>query len=591
MEEQNKNNHQSLNKELLTIEENPIDINKIQRNNVKRLYTFNFKNFTKITKTIPKLERIHNNKKEILSQTPKRKTDSNLSLNNYLNLNNLEKNNKFQLHNNISPTLSSNNENDLMLNTNYNSSQIENKYFERFNKKIIEFYSMYQKTYENNSMEDINKNKNKTKLIFKTINNTNDNNNEKSKKINIFLSEKRNNNNIHKINKRNNYLSNIKSKTIEKNRIKNSISLNLNKKHNFFNHSYKNTFKRDQNIKYPTCLTEGNKKRYSILNRKQSNSFLRTKVSDLIRELNLKKSSEYYLIKREERAEKMRNKNLNNKPNDVRGKLVSLLNRPAENQNEKEFSKINYFSKRKIQKGENPMLIRKPTNNIEMNNLIINSFGAGYNHNEFSKKIFNLNETFFALLENMKQKRAEMDIAKFEKEKNKYIKKGFQKQNYEAYFQKRDRWEKKFMHDQYIYRIPETEFKKFKKFKQNELKKQIIKDSQKLSELLTNMDAEEYEFPDTISKYFKSTKNSISIKNVKRIYRVQKIIKNIEDEEQTGKIIIKADKLKKEQRNIETEIISAIGRSGNPRFVKTLFKPRTIRKYKGISGNYFGLPA
>ena len=591
MEEQNKNNHQPLTKELLTIEENPININKIQRNNVKRLYTFNFKNFTKITKTIPKLERIHNNKKEILSQTPKRKTDSNLSLNNYLNLNNLEKNNKFQLHNNISPTLSSNNENDLMLNTNYNSSQIENKYFERFNKKIIEFYSMYQKTYENNSMEDINKNKNKTKLIFKTINNTNDNNNEKSKKINIFLSEKRNNNNIHKINKRNNYLSNIKSKTIEKNRIKNSISLNLNKKHNFFNHSYKNTFKRDQNLKYSTCLTEGNKKRYSILNRKQSNSFLRTKVSDLIRELNLKKSSEYYLIKREERAEKMRNKNLNNKPNDVRGKLVSLLNRPAENQNEKEFSKINYFSKRKIQKGENPMLIRKPTNNIEMNNLIINSFGAGYNHNEFSKKIFNLNETFFALLENMKQKRAEMDIAKFEKEKNKYIKKGFQKQNYEAYFQKRDRWEKKFMHDQYIYRIPETEFKKFKKFKQNELKKQIIKDSQKLSELLTNMDAEEYEFPDTISKYFKSTKNSISIKNVKRIYRVQKIIKNIEDEEQTGKIIIKADKLKKEQRNIETEIISAIGRSGKPRFVKTLFKPRTIRKYKGISGNYFGLPA
>ena len=591
MEEQNKNNHQPLNKELLTIEENPIDINKIQRNNVKRLYTFNFKNFTKITKTIPKLERIHNNKKEILSQTPKRKTDSNLSLNNYLNLNNIEKNKKLQLHNNISPTLSSNNENDLMLNTNYNSSQIENKYFERFNKKIIEFYSMYQKTYENNSMEDINKNKNKTKLIFKTINNTNDNNNEKSKKINIFLSEKRNNNNIHKINKRNNYLSNIKSKTIEKNRIKNSNSLNLNKKHNFFNHSYKNTFKRDQNIKYPTCLTEGNKKRYSILNRKQSNSFLRTKVSDLIRELNLKKSSEYYLIKREERAEKMRNKNLNNKPNDVRGKLVSLLNRPAENQNEKEFNKINYFSKRKIQKGENPMLIRKPTNNIEMNNLIINSFGAGYNHNEFSKKIFNLNETFFALLENMKQKRSEMDIAKFEKEKNKYIKKGFQKQNYEAYFQKRDRWEKKFMHDQYIYRIPETEFKKFKKFKQNELKKQIVKDSQKLSELLTNMDAEEYEFPDTISKYFKSTKNSISIKNVKRIYRVQKIIKNIEDEEQTGKIIIKADKLKKEQRNIETEIISAIGRSGKPRFVKTLFKPRTIRKYKGISGNYFGLPA
>ena len=79
-----------------------------------------------------------------------------------------------------------------------------------------------------------------------------------------------------------------------------------------------------------------------------------------------------------------------------------------------------------------------------MNNLLINSFGAGYNHNEFSKKMFNLNETFFALLEIMKQKRAEMDIAKFEREKNKYIKKGFQRQNYDSCFMKnRDKWEKK----------------------------------------------------------------------------------------------------------------------------------------------------
>ena len=147
------------------------------------------------------------------------------------------------------------------------------------------------------------------------------------------------------------------------------------------------------------------------------------------------------------------------------------------------------------------------------------------------------------------------------------------------------------MNKQYQYKIPEKEFKIFKKEKQTKMRKQIIKDSQKLSELLTNMDAEEYEFPDAIFKYFKSTKNSISLKNVKRIHRVHKILKNIEDEDQTGILILKADKLKKEQRVIENEIISAIGRSGKPRFVKTVFKPRTIRKYKGISGNYFGLPA
>ena len=48
----------------------------------------------------------------------------------------------------------------------------------------------------------------------------------------------------------------------------------------------------------------------------------------------------------------------------------------------------------------------------------------------------------------------------------------------------RDKWEKKFMHDQYQYKIPEKEFKKFKKSKQIQLKKQIIQDSQKLSQLL-----------------------------------------------------------------------------------------------------------
>ena len=147
------------------------------------------------------------------------------------------------------------------------------------------------------------------------------------------------------------------------------------------------------------------------------------------------------------------------------------------------------------------------------------------------------------------------------------------------------------MNKQYQYKIPEKEFKIFKKEKQTKMRKQIIKDSQKLSELLTNMDAEEYELPDIITKYYKSTKTIISLKNVKRISRVQKILKSVEDEEQTGKIAFDAEQLKREQNKIESEMINAFGRAGRPRFVKTIFKPRTIRKYKGISGNYFGLPA
>ena len=174
-------------------------------------------------------------------------------------------------------------------------------------------------------------------------------------------------------------------------------------------------------------------------------------------------------------------------------------------------------------KAENP-IIKKPTNNLEMNQLIINSFGTGFNRSEYAKKLYNLNETFFSLLENMKQRRAEMDIAKFERQKNKYQKKEDQKINFEIFFQKgyRDKWERKFMLNQYKYKIPEKEFKKFKKYKQQQLKKKIIKDSQKLSDLITKMDAEEYELPDAISKLYKSTGNFISPKNIKRIYRVQK---------------------------------------------------------------------
>ena len=100
-----------------------------------------------------------------------------------------------------------------------------------------------------------------------------------------------------------------------------------------------------------------------------------------------------------------------------------------------------------------------------MNNLIISSYGVGFNHIEFSKKLYDLNEVFFSLLENMKERRTEIDIARFEKAKRKYEDKDFHKINFELYFQRnnRDKWEKKFMHDQYEYKLPEKLFKKFKK--------------------------------------------------------------------------------------------------------------------------------
>ena len=575
----NNSHHPS---ELLTIEQNNWKT-ITKRNNFRRLKTFTGAN-TNSFLTIKKLSKINPISEEPFSfklkptspnpaKTFKRKTDSNLHSYLYNTLN--KKSKKL-----VIPSLSKN-------------VKENEKVNEKFNNKINEFYLRYHKTYENNSMENIRRNKNRQ--IINSMSKVDDTKNIESRNNNYSLKK------LNSKSNRNICFSNVKSKTLEKLNNNNIINYSSQKirnrnKNYFFNYSYKNNTNINSNKnninsknnidRYHTCITEGNKKKLSFSKMKKSDSFLHNKVSNLIRELNLKKNSDFYIFRHDNND----NNKIPKKKTKDRGKLVSLLNRPGEASNHDE--NLNMFPKKKIQKSENPMLIRKPTNNIEMNNLIINSFGAGYNHNEYSKKIFNLNETFFALLENMKQRRAEIDIAKFEKEKNKYIKKGVQKQNYDSCFMKnRDKWEKKFMHDQYQYKIPEKEFKKFKKSKQIQLKKQIIQDSQKLSQLLTNMDAEEYEFPDAISKFYKSSKNSISIKNVKRIYRVNKIMKTIEDEEQTGKIILDANKLKKEQKIIEAEIISAIGRSGKPRFVKSLFKPKTIRKYKGISGNYFGLPA
>ena len=65
-----------------------------------------------------------------------------------------------------------------------------------------------------------------------------------------------------------------------------------------------------------------------------------------------------------------------------------------------------------------------------------------------------------------------MDIAKLERQKNKYRKKEEQKLNFEIYLQRnfRDKWERKFMLKQYKYKIPEKEFKKFKNYKQSQMK-------------------------------------------------------------------------------------------------------------------------
>ena len=166
MEEQKINSHKLLTKELLTIEEEiPLKPDNHQRHNFKRLYTFNNYNrnslfsLKKTNTTTPKAERTTSNKKELAFISPqkpsKKKTDTNLYLNNYLNSS--IKNKKRQLYHNMIPKLYNYENEDDDLNTNYNSINMENKNYQRFNKQICKIYSLHQKTYDNTSIESIKK--------------------------------------------------------------------------------------------------------------------------------------------------------------------------------------------------------------------------------------------------------------------------------------------------------------------------------------------------------------------------------------------------------------------------------------------------
>lgn len=614
MDEEIKEENYKITKDLLTIEKNSSKIIKDKKHNFNRLYTLSEINrsssfqIKKICKTTQILGEVLSNKSIIASQSPrkmqKKKSDTDFAT----FTRSLNVDNKIENNSNAISSLEKENEEDEKAN--------------KLNEKIKEIYNFYHKTYGNNSLGNLSRNKDK--IFLKPINAKSSNNNENhnfdgneisriennidslkymtinnsSKKHNTITNNKNIKNNISSNSLFNIYKRNyLLSKTQKYNHrySRNKIKSFSQKRYNYFIQSHKINVedkKKSQsgNIgQFNTFYTDNDNKMNNYNKYRKNDSILHRRVSSLIKELNVNKNTLLLLFKDEENKENTSKKSSKeiskSKLREARNKLISLFNK-------KENDFLNFSSKRKILKSENP-IIKKPTNNLEMNELIINSFGTGFNHSEYAKKLYNLNETFFSLLENMKQRRAEMDIAKFERQKNKYQKKEDQKINYEVFFQKgyRDKWERKFMLNQYKYKIPEKEFKKFKKYKQAQMKKKIVKDSQKLSDLLTKMDAEEYELPDAISKHYKSTGNFISPKNIKRIYRVQKILKNIEDDEQTGKVIINVDKLKKEQKKVEAELISAIKDSGKPRFVKNVFKPKTMLKFKGITGNYFGLPA
>ena len=258
-----------------------------------------------------------------------------------------------------------------------------------------------------------------------------------------------------------------------------------------------------------------------------------------------------------------------------KNKLLNLLNR--------EGGLINFLKTMKIKTTHNFFNTRKrPKNNIEMNNLLIKSFNKS-SQAEYSKQLYTLNENFFSAMKKMKKEKAQIELKNLDVKRN--------SNNYSFSFEMMKEgqkiWENNFTENLYKNKLSEYDFNNFKNILKIKQKKNIIKHSKNFADKILNLNLDEYEYPNEYSIY-KSSGNYISINNIKRIIEMDKLIK---DRELFNVIDLNIDQLKDHQKKSEDEGILAINRAWNPRFVKTKFRQKTILKYKGVSGEFFGLPA
>ena len=327
-----------------------------------------------------------------------------------------------------------------------------------------------------------------------------------------------------------------------------------------------------------------------------TNPDLRERITELLKEMSLHHRKEIEKYERGEdsifngkkaKKKKPKNKSIDFMAKKNRNKFLTLFNKDGSFNSFLKLMKyksINNILKNVANRENN--IIKRPKNTIEMNKLLISSFALTQDRaQELSKKLYLINENFFKVMKEMKIGKAEMELKQLSQKKDKIT-----PLTVELIKSNGKKWERKFLLKQYDDKMSEKEFKKFKKLNKIERKEDIKKKSKQLADNIMKMDAREYEKPDDIY-IFKSTGGYVSKINIHRIRRVKKILENIEDNEQLGAIDVNVEKLRKNQKKSEAEVLLAIKRSGKPRFVKTHFKESTIIKYKGASGEYFGVPA
>lgn len=521
---------------------------------------------------------------------------------------------KINLINNYSKT-NTNDTNDINDNTENNKNNEKKKnYFNR-----ISSYNTLGKLYY--SCENI-KNNNHYENNNRAINN-----NDNLRKIKLIKKVSNNNNNNYIVIKGDNN-HNINSNNDNYN---NKLSNFSSSDHFLYSTTYDNTD--NQNKKQYNILPELSKKnnkleKNNLINKSHKsksgkrNSVLRERVLELIKEIdhsNGRSRQKKNNNTKSNLIENSKHKKIKSLQTEIQSQFKSptslstipnLLTPSADKKGNsrkgrgkgKRGSVIEYIPNNKILtcsinvNNNTNKLIKKPKNNYELNKLIIDSFGIVKDGDpQYAKKIYNLSETFFNISSNMKQKRSEIEIAKFEKTKLKYDNEtgkfninsisllGNNDNNYM-------RWEKKYFLKQYEETLCEEKFKQFKKENKILSKKKIFEKSKKLAHLILTNDCEEYEEPNPETKYFRSSGKCFSKTNINRIKRIKGILKNIEDNERTDTFNVDVEKLKEDKKKNEEDLLLAIKRAGIPRFIITNFKSKTMKKYKKVSGGFFGIP-
>jgi uncharacterized protein YcbK (DUF882 family) len=146
-------------------------------------------------------------------------------------------------------------------------------------------------------------------------------------------------------------------------------------------------------------------------------------------------------------------------------------------------------------------------------------------------------------------------------------------------------WEQKYFINEYknnqmkenSYQIIKNRYNKIKK-------KRIENKSKSLANSILNIDLPEYE---NIKNKKEKSFDEISLKNLDRIIKLNKILKKKEDYEKDELFFDNIDEFKRKEKEIEYKVLLAINSLGHPKYIKNKFRNKTITKYNAVSGNNF----